>query len=135
MWHRRTELTEVPSRYNNVVPVPRVLWPRAHRTYRNSGNGSECHTELTEVLCRVINTAAMVLNVRYVQNTNIYIFALVVGVHVASVAFFAGKRRLVFAARGVRQGDALVFVVLLFQWDYVASSEYMNDCSREPSLL
>ena len=25
-WHGRTELTEVPGRYKNAVPVPRVLW-------------------------------------------------------------------------------------------------------------
>ena len=43
-----------------------------------------------------------------------YIFAPVVGVHVAAVAFFAGNRRLVFAAGGVRQAEVLVFVVLLF---------------------
>ena len=26
LWHGRTELTEVPARYINAVPVPRVLW-------------------------------------------------------------------------------------------------------------
>ena len=26
LWHGRTELTEVPGRYKNAVPVPRVLW-------------------------------------------------------------------------------------------------------------
>ena len=26
LWHGRTELTEVPGRYRNAVPVPRVLW-------------------------------------------------------------------------------------------------------------
>ena len=26
LWHGRTELTEVPDRYENAVPVPRVLW-------------------------------------------------------------------------------------------------------------
>ena len=36
------------------VPVPRVLWARAYRTFRSPGYGYECPTELTEVLCRVI---------------------------------------------------------------------------------
>ena len=26
LWHGRTELAEVPGRYKNAVPVPRVLW-------------------------------------------------------------------------------------------------------------
>ena len=26
LWHGRTEITEVPGRYENAVPVPRVLW-------------------------------------------------------------------------------------------------------------
>ena len=26
LWHGRTELTQVPGRYKNAVPVPRVLW-------------------------------------------------------------------------------------------------------------
>ena len=39
------------------------------------------------------------------------VFTLVEGVHVAVVAIFAGNRRLVFAARGVRHADLLVFVV------------------------
>ena len=56
----------------------------------------------------------MVLYVPYEQHTNIKCFGLVVGVHVATVAFFAGNRRLGFAARGVRQAEVLVFVVLLF---------------------
>ena len=37
LWHGRTELTEVPGRYENAVPVPRVLW--------------QWRTELTEVRC------------------------------------------------------------------------------------
>ena len=45
----RTELTEVPVRYKNVVPVPRVLGNRAYRTYRSSGYEYEGRTELTEV--------------------------------------------------------------------------------------
>ena len=53
--HERTEVTEVPGRYKNAVPVPRVFMaPRvfvaqAYSTYRNSGYGYECRTELTEV--------------------------------------------------------------------------------------
>ena len=31
------------------VPVPRVLWHGTYRTFRNSGCGYECTTELTEV--------------------------------------------------------------------------------------
>ena len=38
----------------------------------------------------------MVPYVPYVQNTNRKFFALVVGVHVAAVAFFGGNRRLFF---------------------------------------
>ena len=49
LWHRRTELTEVPGRYKNAVPLPRVSVARAYRAYRNSGYGHECRTELTEV--------------------------------------------------------------------------------------
>ena len=41
------------------------------------------------------------------------VFALVVGIHVAAVALFAGNGRLVFTARGVRHAEVLVFVVLL----------------------
>ena len=41
------------------------------------------------------------------------VFALVVGIHVAAVALFAGNRRLVFAARGVPNAEVLRFVVLL----------------------
>ena len=57
LWHGRTELAEVPGMGMNVV-----------RTYRSSGYGCECPTELTEVLCRVIpgvNTPGMVLYVPY----------------------------------------------------------------------
>ena len=39
----RTELTEVPG-----------IVTRAYRTYRSSRYGYECHTKLTEILCRVI---------------------------------------------------------------------------------
>ena len=62
-----TELTEVPGvltrayrthrspgRHNKVVPVLRVLWPRASRIYRRSRYGYEWHTERTEVLRRII---------------------------------------------------------------------------------
>ena len=61
-----TELTEVPGKYKNAVPVPRVFVARAYRAYRSYGYGYEC-TELTEV-CRVIpgvNTPGMVLYVPY----------------------------------------------------------------------
>ena len=44
-----TELTEVPGRYKNAVPVPRVFVARAYRAYKSSGCGYECRTELTEV--------------------------------------------------------------------------------------
>ena len=49
LWHGRTELTEVPGRYKNAVPVPRVLVERAYRAYSSSGYGYEYRTELTEV--------------------------------------------------------------------------------------
>ena len=39
LWHGRAELTEVPGRYKNVVPVPRVFVARAYRAYRSSGYG------------------------------------------------------------------------------------------------
>ena len=82
LWHGRTELTEVPGRYKNALPVPRVFMARAYRasrssgygyelsyiTHRSSGYGYESLTELTEVLCRVIlgvNTPGMVLYVPY----------------------------------------------------------------------
>ena len=55
-----TELTEVPgivarayrtqtfrAGTNNAVSVPRVLSHGAYRTYRSSGYGYECPTELT----------------------------------------------------------------------------------------
>ena len=47
LWHRRTELTDVPGRYKNAVPVPRVFVALAYRTYRSSGYGNECPTERT----------------------------------------------------------------------------------------
>ena len=71
LWHGRTELPEVPSRYTHVVPVPRVFVVLAYRTCRSSGYVYECITEVTEVLCRVIpgvNTSGMVLCVPYRQN-------------------------------------------------------------------
>ena len=45
----------------------------AYRTYKSSGYGYECPTELGEVLCRVIpglNTPGMVVCVPYGQNAN-----------------------------------------------------------------
>ena len=53
LWHGRTELPEVPSRYKHTVPVPRVFVAPAYRTSRSSGYGYEYPTEVTEVLCRV----------------------------------------------------------------------------------
>ena len=49
LWHGRTELTEVPGRHKNAVPVPRVFVARAYRSYRSSGYGYERRTKLTEV--------------------------------------------------------------------------------------
>ena len=49
LWHGRTALAEVPGRYKNAVPVPRVFVARAYRAYRSSGYGYECRTELKEV--------------------------------------------------------------------------------------
>ena len=43
LWHGRTELTKVPGRYKNAVPVPRVWWHE--------------RTELTEVPGTGINVA------------------------------------------------------------------------------
>ena len=48
LWHRRTELKEVPGRYEIAVPIPRVYVALAYRTYRSSGYGYESRTELTE---------------------------------------------------------------------------------------
>ena len=51
-----------------LYPYPRVFMALAYRTYRSSGYGYGCPTELTEVLCRVIpavNTSGMVLYVPY----------------------------------------------------------------------
>ena len=42
LWHGRTELTGVPGRYENAVPVPRVFVALAYRTSRTSGYGYEC---------------------------------------------------------------------------------------------
>ena len=41
LWHGRTELPEVPNRYENAVPVPRVFVALAYRTSRSSGYGYE----------------------------------------------------------------------------------------------
>ena len=49
LWYGRTELTEVPGRYENAVPVPRVFVALAYRTYRSSEYGYEYPTEFTEV--------------------------------------------------------------------------------------
>ena len=55
LWHGRTELTEVAGRYKNAVPVSRVFVERAYRSYRSSGYGYECRTELIEVPGRGMN--------------------------------------------------------------------------------
>ena len=48
LWHGRTELPEVPGRYEHAVPVPRIFVGPAYR--RTSGYGYECPTkEVTEV--------------------------------------------------------------------------------------
>ena len=39
LWHGRTELTEVPGRYENAVPVPRVLWHGRTDLTEVSGTG------------------------------------------------------------------------------------------------
>ena len=73
LWHGRTELPEVPGRYKNAVPVPRVFVAPAYRTSRSSGYGYECPTEVSGVLWREIagiNTPGMVLCVPYRQNEN-----------------------------------------------------------------
>ena len=44
--HSLTEVTQVPGRYKNAVPVPLVFVARAYRAYRSSGYGYECRTEL-----------------------------------------------------------------------------------------
>ena len=49
LWRGRTELTDVPGTYNNTAPVSRVFVALAYRTYRSSGYGCECPTELTKV--------------------------------------------------------------------------------------
>ena len=53
LWHGRTEVTQVPARYENAVPVPQVLVALAYRTYRSSGYGYEYPSELTEIRLRV----------------------------------------------------------------------------------
>ena len=53
LWRLRVELTEVPGRYKNAVPVPRVLWHGRTDLTEVPGTGmnvDECRT-LTEVLC------------------------------------------------------------------------------------
>ena len=57
------------------VPVPRVFVALAYITYRSSGYGYECPTEITEVVCRVIpggNTPGFGSR-RTVQNTTLQI--------------------------------------------------------------
>ena len=71
LWYERKELTEVPGTGISVVQNLQKFRVRvlvSYRTYRSSGYGYECPTELTEVLCRGmpgINTPGMVLYVPY----------------------------------------------------------------------
>ena len=51
LWHGRTELTEVPGGYKRCCTRTPGIVARSYRSYRSSGNGYECRTELTEVLC------------------------------------------------------------------------------------
>ena len=50
LWHGYTEPTEIPARYENALPVPRVFAARAYRAYKSSGYGYESRRELAEVL-------------------------------------------------------------------------------------
>ena len=54
LWHKRTELTKVPSGYKTCCTRTPGIVARAYQTFRSSGYGYECPRELTEVLCRVI---------------------------------------------------------------------------------
>ena len=51
LWHGRTELTEVPGGYKKCCTRTPGIVARAYRSYRSSGYGYVCRTELTEVLC------------------------------------------------------------------------------------
>ena len=42
LWHGRSELSEVPDRYEIAVPVLRVFVAVGHGTYRSSRYGHEC---------------------------------------------------------------------------------------------
>ena len=53
LWHGRTELTDVPGRYKNAVPVPRVFVARAYRAYRSSGYGYEFVQNIEKFRVRV----------------------------------------------------------------------------------
>ena len=47
--HSRTEVTEVPGRVGDAVPLPVPAPGYFHRPHRSPGWGFECATELTEV--------------------------------------------------------------------------------------
>ena len=53
----------------HAVPVPRVLWPQAHITFRSSGCGYECRTELTQVTGTGINVLQKITEVLCTGNT------------------------------------------------------------------
>ena len=53
LWRGRTELTEVPDRYKNAVPVPRVLWHGHTDLTEVPGTGINVvqNSQILEVLC------------------------------------------------------------------------------------
>ena len=57
LWRGRTELTEVPGRCKNAVPVPRVLWHG--RTDLTEVPGTGTNAELTEVLCAGVDVVVL----------------------------------------------------------------------------
>ena len=92
-----TELTEVPGRYTNVLPVPRVLWHgraklaevrvrvwMSSRTHRSSGYGYACCKELTEVPgvnnTRLKGAKKQQIN-RWKQNVQYMSYAAIVTLH------------------------------------------------------
>ena len=53
LWHGCTERTEVPGRYANAVPVPRVFVARAYRAHRVPGTGLKVVQNLQKFRVRV----------------------------------------------------------------------------------
>ena len=53
LWHGRTELTEVPGRYKNAVPVPRVLWHWCTELTEVPGTGMNVVQNLQKFRVRV----------------------------------------------------------------------------------